>query len=256
MPESSNTAGRGGNWNPTGKTVVDPRPVPGENAGVFIVWGQSSATNAAAGTYVPTNAAHLFNLNPYDGGIYRASGSLLGCDYADNLTNVDNMFTRAGDKLLTDDVFDRVILAPCGMGGTFIAQWEASLYQRIIATWKRCLAQGYDVTAILQQHGEWDNNFGTTQAAYRASGNAVIAKVRAAGCSAPWFIAKSTYYSNPGAAIRAAIDQIVSDTANVFAGPDTDVILTPAGRYDAVHWNATGADQAAGLWRDVLAGDF
>ena len=245
----------GGNTYATGKAVRNPRLNAGETTGVFIVAGQSNASNYTFGTaYNQTNAGKIDCLSIYDGGLYAATEPLLGCETYNLEQSRGNIFTQVADHLITAGIFQRVILIPIAIGGTPVNLWTTSFGDRLMVAFKRAQAVGLTVTGVLWQQGEAD--VATSQASYAADLATVIAKPRAAGFNAPWFIAKCTYFTGTTSApVRAAQTAIVNGT-DIFAGPDTDT-LTSAYRYDNGHFNSTtGAAAAAALWKTAIDAVF
>lgn len=231
-----------------GKAIRDPRLVPGERTGTFVVAGQSNSANYVDVTYAPTHAAKIDNLNIYDGGTYAAVDPLLGCEAYSLYDTPGNMFLRVADKLIALDYYDRVILIPIGVGGSSVALWNSRPFgDRLTVAFKRAQAVGLNVSAVLWQQGEADQAGGTTQAAYQAAIASTIALPRAVGFAAPWIIAQCSYFLGiTSEAVRAAQAAMVNGT-DIFAGPDTDAIVS-WGRYDNGHFNASGADVAATGW--------
>lgn len=239
-----------------GKVRQNPRLIAGERTGVFILAGQSLAAGSVQQLYTPTNIDKIGNINIYDGAMYAAADPLLGHGLSIvSSANWGCVFTRVADLLISNGVFDRVILIPVAYGATTVAQWDSDLHKLIIVGYRRAKALGIPaISGILWQQGESDSAT-ATQASYSASWLSMKAKV-AAEFSAPWFVAKSTYIpgGSTNAGIRAACAGFV-DNATVYAGPDTDV-LGSGNRYDDQHWNATGSPIAANLWLSSLDAVF
>lgn len=244
----------GGNTISTGKSIRDPRLASGQNTGVFIVAGQSNGANYTVGAaYTQTNPTKIDVLSIYDGGTYAATEPLLGCETYGSDQTRGNVFTQVADQLISAGIFQRVILIPIAIGGTPVNLWTTSFGDRLMVAFKRAQAVGLTVTAVLWQQGESDP--ATSQASYQADLNTVIAKPRAAGFNAPWFVAKCTYFTGTtSAAVRAAQAAIVNGT-NIFAGPDTDT-LGSTYRYDNAHFSSTGATSAATLWKNAIDAVF
>jgi hypothetical protein len=246
IKEYDNPVVRGFN-NTRGYTQADPRPVDGEDTAVIILIGQSNNANHASGFYTVTQGRN-HNFNIYDGGVYQTKSTLLGCGGGnDSAGNNHHWAARLGDKLIAQGVYERVILAPISIGNTPISAWETGgfLNHRIIVLCKRLIATGLTPTMILQHHGESDAVLGTTAAAYTASLNSAISTFRAYGVSAPYFIALASGDSD----VRTGQATAVNNSAGVYAGPDADTVT---GRYDGLHWNASGADEHADLWVSTI----
>lgn len=235
-----------------GKSRAFPRLRPGERTGVFLIAGQSLAAASSEGLYTPSNSGKVDQINQMTGEMLVGADPLVGPSVAAVPTQRATTFTRVADQLITAGKYDRVILIPSAMGGTTVKMWEDELYQLVINGYRRALALGIPVTAILWQQGETDTVSGTSQSAYIASFNSMREKVVAAGCVAPWILAKSTYV--PGgvtsAPVRAAITALVNGSS-LLAGPDTDA-LGSGYRYDDQHWNAVGNAAAAAVWTPTI----
>lgn len=226
-----------------GRQVKDPRVDVG--TGVFICAGQSNIGNWSEGSYSATNASLIDNLNIWDGGVYAATDPLLGPDGA-----MSNWTRRFADNLISGGVFTRVILVNCAMGASRSDEWVlgGKYYPRLLAAFNRCAALGLTPRAVLWQQGESD--IGTSTAQYVANFTSMLSGVRAEGHNVPWLLGKSTWTtSGQIAAVRAAIDQLVSGDPLLYAGADTDD-LTGSFRQTSPspHFSATGAAQCALRW--------
>lgn len=242
-----------------GRAQVSPRLVNGERTGVFILAGQSNSPGASYvdAAYTATKAKN-HNLNLYNGGMYASQDRLLGGGFG----NTGGYGARLADKLIDDGVFDRVILVPCAVGGTFIAEWAsgAAYFQRLVVATRRCAALGLPVTAYVFHQGENDKNDGTSQTSYAASLSAMIEGVRDLGdvFQAPWFIGLCSYTGGTtGSGIRAAQASVV-DGISIFSGADTDTLTgtTTYRQGDDLHLTADGADAAATLWKNAIDAVF
>ena len=81
---------------------------------------------------------------------------------------------------------------------------------------------------------------------------AMVAAIRAAGTSAPIYVAQCTICRNPpNEMIRAAQRQVVDPDGGILPGPDTDLVGLDE-RYDGCHMSAAGLRHAAELWCEVL----
>ena len=222
---------------------------PAERTAVFITAGQSLIGNWSGAAYSVANAAKVDNLNLFDGGLYAPADPALGNDGAEAYWpyRMADMLINAGDA-------DRVILVPCAMGSTRIADWApgGDYDDRITVATRRCHAAGLPVTAILWQQGEGDAADGTSKASWMSAFNSMVAKQHAEGNSAPWLVGRSTYTGvATSPQIRAAQTEVV-DGINVFAGGDTDTIDSSFRQTGIPHFLASGAHLAAALWRSAI----
>jgi hypothetical protein len=109
-----------------------------------------------------------------------------------------------------------------------------------------------EVSAVLWQQGEAEARTGASGEAYAAELSNLIRQLRGEGISAPVFLARSTRCRNSGSeAIREGAARVAMREADVFLGPDTDLIGDDQ-RYDRCHFNAAGLLSASIAWKDVL----
>lgn len=236
--------------NKVGVSLSNQRPLEGESTAVFIVAGQSLASNVNGDpgdpAYVPVNLAKCDMINIDDGGIYTCREPMLGAETAGGGRSI---FIRLADKLISAGYRQRVILITVGIGSTTAVNWETELWRRIVIAQACAGLKGFTVNAVLWQQGEADTAAGTTQEAYFSSMSNLISKVRDNGVSAPWMLAKSTWWhgalSNP---VRAAVDQLING-ADILAGPDNDTLLGANRLSDNTHMTVPlGVEASAELW--------
>lgn len=236
------------------RTVLDPRLVPGERTFILVTIGQSLICNSVqwpTGTYTPTNGANVQNFNFITGGLYSAKDDLLGCH-----GQGANAALWIADALLNTGNYDRIILAPIGFSSTGSGQWAVggNMNHRIPVLAKRLVAAGYTPTAVLWQQGTADASAGASQAVTQANLQSMIDTFRANGITVPMLIAKESFVdaAHPSnSTTRAAQAAVVNPSANVFAGPDCDLI--PASeRFDGLHFSYTGAAHYATLAKDAI----
>lgn len=188
---------------------------------------QSNGINTSPTAFTPTNASKIDNLNQCDGGIYPvASDPLLGVNCAAGATPagcatpgcttfcLGNVATRIADALITAGKFDRVIIAPIGVGSTSIAMWASggvlsTPNNRLGVALKRLSAKGITTSttgvtiASLSMIGETDSSLGTLQAAWVAAWNSTISAGSLA-TGVRFFVTKETLNGSVSAAVQAA----------------------------------------------------
>jgi hypothetical protein len=237
-----------------GKAYANPRPVTGERRGVFLLAGQSLASNAVDTTYTPTNPSKIENLNFWDGGLYVGADPLLGTS-----DTRGNLFTYVADKLIGAGIFDRVILIPIAMGGTSVSEWVPgqSQYEKLFIAMRRAAASNLDVNAVLWQQGEQDAATFMPSTMYRDLFTSMHDGFKVVYPAVPWILAKSTTYGNSanGPGIRAAIDALVNGV-DIRLGPDCDLFNGLTYRYDYVHPNAAGRAAMGDAWVTALDAIF
>jgi hypothetical protein len=219
---------------------------------VIITLGESNAANHGAGRYAAKHRVDNFNI--YDGKCYNAEDPLLGASGEGG-----NFATRLGDKLIEDGLFDRVILAPIGMGGTTVEQWahHGMFSRRIPVLVRRLYDAGLTVDFILWHQGEGNSGVGDGGGRqYRKNLLEVVETFRCCGVDAPFLVAMATLCGGPHANaenIRAGQKSAVDPLQSIYQGPDTDIIGVEY-RWDQCHFDELGLSLAAALWLEVIAG--
>jgi len=228
-----------------------------DRCGIFFAFGQSNAANAGAVRHRSRRPVYSWNfldmrchpaVDPLPGG-----GGFGG-----------SVWSRLGDRLIDDGMFDRVLFVPVALGGTHIVEWlpGGPCYRRVVlalARLRRALGRrDLPFTAAFWVQGESDG-FATQMPAetYRTYLNDIIASMREEGVSAPVFVARST--RGPilsetelnREAIRAGQGAVVDETAGIFEGPDTDVLIGED-RFEGYHFSETGLEKCANLWHACL----
>lgn len=235
--------------NKDGRQLANPRSLA--SPAVFVVLGQSLTSGHDQTDYTPANSNAVFQLNVYDGGLYRAVDPLLGGEGTGG-----SYSTRLADKWVADGKYQSVVLVPIAVGGTTVAMWApgGQLNHKIGVAARRLAALALSCSGVIWTQGEQDAFNGLSQASYAASLAGVISTFRVSGIAAPFFVALETWIngSQPAgaAAIRAAQAAVV-DNVGVFQAGDTDT-LGNSFRYDNTHWTAAGSDAAANLHKAAI----
>ncbi len=213
---------------------------------VALVLGQSNAANFGESKRVAGPKV----LNLYKGRLYRARDPLRGAN-----GEWGSVWTRLGDKLIAEKLFDQVIFVPAAVGATEIAQWapDGPLHEWIMNAIDDAKKSRLKITHVLWHQGESDGVLFTSKADYKQRFWAILASIRAKGVDAPVFVAVATrcgkYAPNPE--IQQAQRELADPTAGVFPGPDTDQ-LDESYRYDGCHFSTNGLDVHAQLWAAQL----
>lgn len=227
-----------------------PRGDIGDRTAIIVFIGQSLSVNSVPVSYVPVNS-NIDQLNIWDGKLYKAKDPLLGINGGNDPAHRGTWLLRMADKLISDGLYDRVIIVPMAVGNTRVGQWsdpslEPYLFRRINTVGLRIRDAGLPCTAIMWGQGESDTAANTSQASYAASLQKVIGEFKRAIPGCPMLVAQEAYYyGNTNAGILAAQASVV-DNQTVFAGENVELI-PPSGRYDNTHLNEAGADQRATL---------
>lgn len=240
--------------NTSGRTLFADNIGDGAKTLVCLAAGQSNCANHVDTNYT-VSSGQVLNLNLYDGSLYLFADSCIGAGGTQG-----NWLGRLGDKLITAGTFARVIFIPISVGATSVQDWCASgqkLYHRLAAGLLRkrnllgSIPSNVTSTNIWVQ-GESDAVAGTSQANYQARWADVLGMTRGLKDTSTWWMPCCSYTvsgNGSNATIRAA-QAALRDGTNVLTGPDMDTITD---RYDDLHFNATGADSVATLWKNTFA---
>ena len=229
---------------------------------VLVTSGQSLLCNTNPTLFTPANNTVIDNFNIYDGVAYPISGALLGATNSIpvGLLGPGNLSARVADLLIASGIWNRVILVPIGVGGTFIVDWSAGHLStpgvggRFGVAMRRLAARGIapattGVTfANLFGLGETDSANGTSSAAWQASFATLMANNVSAGFSGKTFVNLETLTAGAtNSTIRAAQAAVVNGTT-IFQGGDLDTLTGGTNRQvDGTHLTDSGAASAATL---------
>jgi hypothetical protein len=147
------------------------------------------------------------------------------------------------------------VFAVLAVDATTIDDWSrrgSPLRQRLQDLLADLRAAGLRPSRVLWQHGEADTRQGTSTQDYMAGFEAVLATLRSGGVDAPVLMARSTVCRRgDGRAVKEAVAQLAAHHADLWPGPDTD-LLQGADRPQGCHFSRAGLDKAAGLWADAI----
>jgi len=224
-------------------------PAQDDKTAVLLVFGQSNSANHGGQRYRGIDSRVV---NFTDGKCYLAESPLLGAE-----GTYGESWTLLANKLVTAEIFDRVILVPAGVGGTPIRRWAAGGdLNRMLMSVIDAAKRHYKITHVLWHQGESDFQLGTSEASYKAGLGSLISTVRALGVSAPFYVSKASFEEGfetwtPVNPVTAAQESLV-DGKTVLAGPDTDTEIPAADRYDGIHFSASGQEKFAAAWVRIL----
>jgi hypothetical protein len=215
---------------------------------VALTFGQAGSSNAGE---TPKKAnGKVFNF--YNGKIYLAEDPLLGAS-----GDGGSVWTRLGDQLIERALYDTVIFAPIGVGGSAIANWQpgSDLHDKLLQTIRKIQQSGLTITHLLWHQGESDALRHTDKEEYQTMFRTMLANIRNEGVTAPIYVAISSSARckkiKSDSAIRQAQEQLVDNSNGIFSGPDTD-ILGLADRFDGCHFSDQGLEKMSTLWFEAL----
>ncbi|MGL1862847.1 MAG: sialate O-acetylesterase [Pseudodesulfovibrio sp.] len=208
-----------------------------------LVFGQSNAANRTPSLIA--GDADVYNF--FQGTLYKALDPLLGTDGLGG-----TVWTRLGNLIVRQGLFDEVVLVPVARGGSSMADWApGGLYhEKLGELLDQVRASGLTITHVLWQQGESDAfKLKTPPATYQEQFLAMLGMLRAKGVDAPVFVAISTVCASvPYEPLRKAQMALARSNAGIFEGPDMDSLDCTMRQPDNCHFNDRGADAAAELW--------
>ncbi|MFZ2101097.1 MAG: sialate O-acetylesterase [Oricola sp.] len=223
---------------PRGRT--EAAPAVAAKVGVFIAYGQSNSANFGA----PGHAVRHPVFNFLDGTTYAYEDPALGADGFGG-----SVWGRVGDGLVEAGAFDAVVFATTGFGSRTVAELgEGELYDYFLKQYQG-LAEIYGhVDGILFHQGE-QNHHDRSSADYAAGFAHLIARLRADGIDAPFYLSQASYCGNSvDLHLLAVQDVLISGTEGVLRGPNSDILADARYRRDGCHFSAEGLDAFAAQW--------
>lgn len=221
---------------------------PGESGSVtaIMVIGDSLISNSVNTLYTVTQSLnHNFNSN--DGGVYQSKDPMLGTPNGVNAPFLSCPMAPLGDNIITGGFKTRAIMVPASVSSTIIADWAVGGFVNgnLSTIFKRLTIAGLTLNGIMWHGGPNDTNINTSQAAYLAGLNSVIATLRQFWPSVPILVGICTQASGTqSAAIQAAQAGIVNHANQIWAGVNSDAY--PSGNFqDGTHFSVAGRTQWA-----------
>lgn len=234
----------------TGYTSVSSTIGAGEKTLVVLVVGQSNSANYGQTRFDP-GMAKVQNLNPYDGIVYRGRSPMLGAGHQVFGGNLNDgcLWAYVGKLLIDNAVFQRVIFCPVSIGSAASWDWAppGKFFHRALIAWKRIQDLGYDANADVTTAIFWcegvedsielvDGVPGVTAAAFKQNFQDFKQAMRDRGFAGQFWMPKETYGGSvphpPNAAIRTAVDQLLSANADLHLLGDYDAFITNDYRWE------------------------
>ena len=224
--------------------------IKGKRVMVALAFGQSNSGNHGETIYKPQKPVYNF----FRGRCYKAEDPLLG-----PTGDKGSVWSRLGDMLIAEGLYDAVILIPIGVGTTTIEQWAASgyLHPRITAAIRESKSSGLKITHLFWvQGGSEKRTSGDSKnrEEYKRNFMNMLQSIRALGVDAPIFVAMATY-NDTGVIpdIRAAQSELVDPRNKIFAGPDVDALYNDKkNKWEEVHLSHRGLELSTRAWLDAI----
>ena len=226
-------------------------PKQTERTMVLLISGQSNSANHGGQRYASQYGDKIINY--FDGKCYIAKSPLLGATGLEG-----DSWTFLGNLLIQQGVADEVILAPTGIAGSGISQWEVgSPYQQMLQSSAQKLLSQYRVTHMLWHQGETDYGKHTPQADYEKLFTGIADALRQQGMDAPIYVSQTSQCwmdanwraDNP---VTQAQRALVSPEKKIFAGVNSDALMDELDRFDNCHFSGSGQEKFARAWLELL----
>ena len=226
-------------------------PKQTERTMVLLISGQSNSANHGGQRYASQYGDKV--LNYFDGKCYVAKSPLLGATGLEG-----DSWTFLGNLLIQQGVADQVIIAPTGIAGSAISQWEVgSPYQQMLQSSAQKLLSQYRVTHMLWHQGETDYGKHTSQADYEKLFTGIADALRQQGMDAPIYVSQTSQCwmdanwraDNP---VTQAQRALVSPEKKIFAGVNSDALMDELDRFDNCHFSGSGQEKFARAWLELL----
>jgi len=231
---------------PLPQRIEHPCDPTSPRTAMLVILGQSNAANFGSSRQSARRAVD--NFDPASGKCFAAADPLLGADGAGG-----HFATRLGDLLIDSGRYDRVVVLPLGIQAASLSELNNAYAARLDAAFASLKAARLVPTHMLFQQGETDAILTTSAADYASQLRQLVARTRAAGIAAPFYVSRSSTCeaANPTntAAVRAGQAAVVDPKLNIRPGPDTDQIESDGRNpLDGCHMNGAGTLANAGLW--------
>ena len=182
-----------GSFNDTSDRVrVSAAQVLQGRPAVILIFGQSNGANSGDAPYAPRH--RVFNFNLFDGHCYAARDPLLG-----TTESRGNFASRMADMLIERNLFDTVVLAPIGVGGSRIEEWTTggARHRRLQVVIKRATDNALTFTHVLWHQGESNAGIDADAELYIGCFLNIHEALRSYGVDAPSYVAQATICNSP-----------------------------------------------------------
>jgi hypothetical protein len=220
--------------------------ISGRGVMVALAFGQSNSGNHGETLYRPQMPVYNF----YRGLCYLAQDPLPGAT-----GDRGSVWTRLGDLLVRQGLYEKVVFITIGVGSTVIEQWTKGgyLHPRIVHAVKETRAKGLKITHLFwvqggsekRTKGDPDNKKN-----YKKNFLTMLASIRNMGVEAPIYVAVSTYNGIDSNSDIQEVQRELADPENkIFAGPNDDQLYRDrANHWEEVHLSGQGLERCAGAW--------
>lgn len=235
------------------KIPVDCPPQT-EKTKVLLLIGQSNAGNHAGQRYTSQYGSRVLNL--YDSKCFIAESPLLGSTGFGG-----ESWTLLGNKLIKNNLADRVILIPAAIAGSKLESWQkGKVLNRMLLEVIAEATSMYRITDVLWHQGEADFRAGTTKEQYIFMLRSLVESLRDHNLDAPLYVSIASKCwlndlsggwkeNNPVSLAQSMLDD---SSLKIYRGVNTDRLMNRIDRYDDCHFSATGQEKFTEEWVSIL----
>jgi hypothetical protein len=218
---------------------------------VLLVAGQSNAANYAKTRFRTAHPTRVVNL--FHGNCFSAASPLIGSEGRGG-----ESWTLLADELIDAGLFDRVVLVASGIGSTDIDRWrEGADLNRMLLDTVRSVQPKYKITHVLWHQGETDLVKKTSADEYVARFSSLVSSLRKANVLAPIYLSVASKCGSVDGwtdadPVETAQRGLVNPSELIYAGPNTNVLVSPDDRFDKCHFAESGQRKFAAEWVRIL----
>lgn len=248
-----------------GGVVVPPPPVNASSPAFvrgIIVGGESTMCNSGGAlaqngpiAYTLRHGSRQWNVSPANGALAPMSIPLPGLPGS---WVCDSFIPQMADLLLDTASVQHLVIGDVAIVGQKFSDFappSGSQFPLIGAMLGYFKSQRIEPSVVMWGMGINDTQAASSAQTVEINALAVIGAFRGAGYRGPIVFSLETIFNN-GAIYQPVIDGLtaaVAASANCFIGPNHDVLLGPADKYDGTHPNYTGETKLATAWSTVIA---
>jgi len=163
-----------------------------------------------------------------------------------------SVWTNLGNKIVANDLAEKVIIVAAGVSGTSINKWakRGNLNEMLIERLKEAKKQKLDINYFLWHQGESDYILDTT--VYSKKLSEVINLTKKFFPKSDFFVSQASrcgvYPSNEN---LLNAQKEITKLNGVYLGPNTDLIRIED-RYDGCHISGRGLEKHSHAWLDII----
>jgi lysophospholipase L1-like esterase len=216
---------------------------------IALTLGQSNAGNYGQTLYYVKHDVYFWNNSM----LYRYKEPVPGASGKGG-----SVWGMLGDLFIEKNFCDKAVFVSIAKGSTSVQSWsegECSItLKKVLADLKK---HNIKLTHVFWHQGEEDNLYKTPPLLYKLRLGKVIDIIRSYGQEAPVFVSVATF--NPWAKNKLSIElrkaqlDFIKENHSVFAGPDTDTLISHTDRFDGIHFSGSGMKKYSQLWFKAVA---